>query len=87
MSPTITPSSTPTDFDLEEQIIAQVGVTMVLGQTYPMNDEERGSWVKLTADVIDKEVQKVLGKEQVASLKVKVTLQWINLRLSQPHCQ
>lgn len=48
---------------------------MVLGQTYPMNDEERGSWVKLTADVIDKEIRKVLGKEQVASLKVKVTLQ------------
>ena len=48
---------------------------MVLGQTSPMNDEERGSWVKITADVIDKEIRKVLGKEQVASLKVKVTLQ------------
>ena len=47
---------------------------MVLGQTYPMNDEERGSWIKITADVIDKEVRKVLGKE-LASLKVKVTLQ------------
>ena len=70
--PTISPSNSPSDFALQEQILIRQDVLMIMGNTYPMDLDEQNIWLNFTTKKLKYEVEKVIELENIGISNVTI---------------